>query len=61
MGAFVHFQPDYIPGDLDLYFGVENLLDISYASYGVYSEFKGAVFYYPGEGRNWKLGASYRY
>ncbi len=61
LGAFIHYQPDYIPGNLDLYFGVENLLDVSYASFGVYSMLKGAVFYYPGEGRNWKFGASYRY
>jgi outer membrane receptor protein involved in Fe transport len=59
--AFVRFQPDYLPGNLALYFGVENLLDVSYASFGVYSSFSAAVFYYPGEGRNWKIGASYRY
>ena len=56
MGAFVRYQPDYLPGDLDLYFGVNNLLDIRYATTG-YS----GTSYYPGEGRNWKLGASYRY
>jgi iron complex outermembrane receptor protein len=55
MGAFVRYKPEYVPGDLDLYFGVNNLLDIRYATTGYYGT------YYPGEGRNWKFGASYRY
>lgn len=55
MSASVRYQPKYIPGDLDMYFGVDNLLDARYATTGYYGS------YYPGEGRNWKLGASYRY
>jgi iron complex outermembrane receptor protein len=55
MDAFVRYQPEYVPGDLDLYFGVNNLLNVMYATTG----YSGT--YYPGEGRNWKLGASYNY
>ena len=55
MDAFVRFQPEYVHGDLDLYFGINNLLDVTYATTG----YSGT--YYPGEGRSWKLGASYRY
>jgi iron complex outermembrane receptor protein len=56
MDAFLRFQPDFVPGDLDVYFGVNNLLDTIYATKGYYGS-----SYYPGEGRNWKVGASYRY
>jgi iron complex outermembrane receptor protein len=55
IGAFVRYQPKYLPGDLDMHFGVDNLLDISYATTGYFGS------YYPGEGRSWKVGASYRY
>lgn len=56
MGVFVRYQPEYIRGDLDMYFGVNNLLNTRYATLAFYG-----ASYYPGEGRNWKLGASYRY
>jgi iron complex outermembrane receptor protein len=55
MDAFLRYQADFISGDLDVYFGVNNLLDTTYAITG----YSGS--YYPGEGRNWKVGASYRY
>jgi iron complex outermembrane receptor protein len=55
MGASVRYRPEYIPGDLDLYFGINNLLDNQYAAMVHWGS------YYPGEGRNWKLGGSYRY
>jgi iron complex outermembrane receptor protein len=55
MDAFLRCQAEFVPGDLDLFFGVNNLLDISYVTTG----YSGS--YYPGEGRNWKVGASYRY
>jgi iron complex outermembrane receptor protein len=61
LGAFVRFSPEYLSGKLDVYFGVNNLLDTHYATTGFYSSFSGEVSYYPGEGRNWKVGASYRY
>jgi len=55
LGASVRYQPQYVPGDLEVYFGVDNLLDARYATTGYYGS------YYPGEGRSWKAGASYRY
>jgi iron complex outermembrane receptor protein len=55
LGASVRYQPSNIQGDLDIYFGVDNLLDARYATTGYYGS------YYPGEGRSWKVGASYRY
>jgi iron complex outermembrane receptor protein len=61
LGAFVRFSPDYLSGKLDVYFGMDNLLDTHYATTGFYSSFTGEVSHYPGEGRSWKLGASYRY
>jgi len=61
VGAHLRFRPEFVPGDLELSFGVENLLDVRYASMGVYSEFQGKVFYYPGAGRRWSAGASCRY
>jgi iron complex outermembrane receptor protein len=56
MGVFVRYKPEYVRGDLDLFLGVNNLLDAQYATMAFYG-----ASYYPGEGRNWKLGASYRY
>ena len=59
LDLYVHYTPRFIPGKLDLYFGIENLLDQLYASsgydYGTY------VAYYPEAGRTWKVGGSYRY
>ena len=51
----ISYKPDYIPGDLEIFFSIENLLDTRYAPY-VYSG-----SYYPAPGRNWKAGGSYRY
>jgi iron complex outermembrane receptor protein len=61
LGAFVRYRPSYLPGKLELYFGVENLLNTLYSTVGVYSSFYSQVFYYPGQGRSWKIGGSYRY
>jgi iron complex outermembrane receptor protein len=61
LGAFLRYRPSYLPGKLELYFGVENLLDTLYATVGVYSLSFSQVFYYPGQGRSWKIGGSYRY
>ena len=51
----VSYKPDYIPGDLKIFFSIENLLDTRYAPYIYYNG------YYPAPGRNWKVGGSYRY
>jgi len=59
LGTFVRYQPDYVPGKLEVYVGVNNFLDVAYAPTGVYNGIE--VYYYPGEGRSWKVGASYRY
>jgi iron complex outermembrane receptor protein len=59
LGAFVRYRPSYLPGKLELYFGAENLLGTLYSTVAVYSS--GQVFYYPGQGRSWKIGGSYRY
>jgi iron complex outermembrane receptor protein len=61
VGVSVRYHPSYLPGKLDVFVGVDNLFDVAYATMGVYSVIQGKVFYYPGEGRNWKVGASYRY
>jgi iron complex outermembrane receptor protein len=61
IGAFIKFEPSYITGELEVFFGIENILDARYATTGFYDEWGGQVYYYPGEGRNWKVGASYRY
>ncbi len=59
LNLFVRYSPRYVPGELELYFGVENVLDTIYASMGY--DWGTEVVYYPGAGRSWKLGASYRY
>ena len=51
----VRYQPKNLPADLDLYLGIENLVDARYATAGYYGS------YYPGTGRSLKAGASYRY
>ena len=59
LGFFVRYAPEAVKGDLELYFGLDNILDEVYASSG-YDYFTHVV-YYPGEGRSWKMGGSYRY
>jgi outer membrane receptor for monomeric catechols len=58
LDLFVRYNPGYISGDLELYVGVSNVLNKIYASTGFDWGF---VVYYPGEGRSWKVGGSYRY
>jgi iron complex outermembrane receptor protein len=55
MDASIAYNPEYIPGDLDVYVRINNMLNSVYATTGFFGS------YYPGEGRNWKIGASYRY
>ena len=62
LGAFLLYQPSNIPGKLEVYVGVDNLLDTSYATSGYYSTWPApGVYYYPEAGRTWKVGGSYRY
>ncbi len=56
----ISYKPDYIPGDLEIFFSIENLLDTRYAPYVFYDGFTPSG-YYPAPGRNWKAGGSYRY
>jgi len=55
IGASLTWRPGFVPGDLELFAGGENLLDAEYVSY-VY--FGG---YYPAPGRTWRVGGFYRY
>jgi iron complex outermembrane receptor protein len=55
LGASVTYRPEFVPGDLELFVGLENLLDVDYVSW-IY--FGG---YYPQPGFNWTVGGSYRY
>ena len=57
---FVRYNPEYLPGDLELYVGVDNVMDKSYSSTG-FEDFFSNIYYYPGTGRFWKVGGSYRY
>jgi len=61
LGGSVGFRPAFVPGELEVQFGVENILDTVYASTGFYDKWTPEHYYYPGAGRSWKLGASYRY
>jgi outer membrane receptor protein involved in Fe transport len=44
-----------VPGDLEIFAGVDNLLDETYVSYIYYGG------YYPAPGRSWRVGGYYRY
>jgi outer membrane receptor protein involved in Fe transport len=62
LGVFATYRPTYLPGRLEVYFGLDNLLDVAYATTGFYDPWGPPdLYYYPGEGRSWKVGASYRY
>jgi iron complex outermembrane receptor protein len=55
LGADVTFRNDSVPGELELFAGVENILDSQYLSYIYWSG------YYPGNGRSWNVGVNWRY
>jgi outer membrane receptor for monomeric catechols len=58
--AFLRYKPTYIPGKLELYVGVDNLLNnTTQATTGF--DWGTMVVYYPGQGRSWRIGGSYRY
>ena len=54
-----------MPGRLELFAGVENLLDADYSPLAYYNEFEPDPAkrsgYYPAPGRSWRVGGSYRY
>ena len=55
----VRYEPGFLKG-LRLLAGVDNVCDKEYASYAGYSSWTGA-YYYPANGRTWKLCASYSF
>ncbi|UCF96102.1 MAG: TonB-dependent receptor [Spirochaetaceae bacterium] len=59
LDLFIRYNPEYLPGNFEIYFGVDNVLDAVYASTGY--GFDPDVYYYPGAGRSWKIGGSYGY
>jgi iron complex outermembrane receptor protein len=52
---FLRYHPDYIPGELELFAGIENILD------ELYTPFVSWDGYYPAPGFSWKIGGTYRY
>ncbi len=55
LAASATWRPGFVPGGLELFAGVENLLDTRYVSYVYWDG------YYPAPGRSWRVGGSYRY
>ncbi len=63
LGAALRYHPSYLPGNLELYFQVENLLDTLYYTNVYYNAYAlpPVTGYYPAPGRSVKVGGSYRY
>jgi len=61
----LHYRPSSVPGKLELFVGVDNLLDTRYAETAYYGfdpeTYTYRTGYYPSPGRTWKLGGAYRY
>jgi len=54
----VRYEPSFLNG-LRITFGIDNLFDREYCDYAGYGS--GYSYYYPAQGRFWKLGASYTF
>ncbi len=65
LGASVTWRPSFVPGRLEVFAGVENLLDAGYAPVVYYNAFEPDPAkrsgYYPAAGRSWRVGGFYRY
>jgi iron complex outermembrane receptor protein len=64
VGCSLRFRTEYVPKELEAFVAVDNLFDETYATQGFYQVRTWPSYdysYYPGRGRSWRVGASWRY